>query len=103
MSEQIQAEEEEAFAMGARVRETITYLEQEGLLRVGFVNGSLDGVLAFHDVRLTGAGIGILGQAATPLALIDPEGRQSWGTRLRTAIADPEVVASAVRAILSLV
>lgn len=99
---QVEAEGQEAFDMGGLVRHTITFLEQENLVNVGYVDEDLGGVHGFRDVRLTGPGMTVLGQDATPLALIDAEGRQSWGIRLRSALANPEMLAATVRAILNL-
>lgn len=102
VANQVDSGEQEAFDMGEVVRSTVTFLEQEGLLNVGVLNEDLDGIHGFLDVRLTGPGLAILGQEATPLTLADPQARQPWGARLRASLANPETLAAAVRAVLQL-
>ncbi|WP_421567335.1 hypothetical protein [Stenotrophomonas sp. PD6] len=102
VAEQVESEEQEAFDMGELVHDTVTFLEEQNLLSVGVRAENTGPIQPFMDVRLTAAGLAILGQEATPLAFAGTQTPQSWGARLRAALATPETLGAVVRTVLEL-
>lgn len=105
VAEQIGSSEEEAFQLATdTVSNTIDWLEQEGYIVIQAKDGGFDPPTKYFGVVLTRQGMEVLGREATPQVLADPQARQPWGARLRTALRErsPEMVADAIGAVIRL-
>jgi hypothetical protein len=98
-----QIEEDDRPAMVGLAQNTIAFLEREGLVHVRVPVEALSGAKEFLGATLTSKRLSIRGNEASPLAMLDPSDRKTYGERLRSSLTDPEMLAALVKAILSAV